>query len=403
LNLVGGLHSQGSAMVVKSLNRQGGLPTRNFKESVFDGAESISGRKMTDTILVGRGSCYACPVHCKRKVSLSEPYQVDPIYGGPEYETLAALGSNCGIDDLAAIAKGNELCNAYGLDTISTGAAIAFAMECFENSVLNKEDTDGLELVFGDASAMLKLIDMITNRRGIGDVLADGVARAAARIGKGAEAFALHVKKQEIPMHEPRYKQGLGIGYAVSSKGADHTISIHDSAYVNEGSGLEEFKALGILSPLSLDNLGSAKVRMVVYDGYWKNFLDCVLLCNYIPFDYHQVEELVQAVTGWNCTVWELMKIGERCLAMTRAFNIREGFDKDDDSLPHRFLGPLPSGPMEGVSINRDKFLQARDMYYSMMGWDEIRGAPALGKLQELDIEWVYNYIGGINGDKSCS
>ena len=399
LSLAEGLHSHGTGKFVTYLNKQGGLPTRNFQQSTFEDADKISGQVMTETILVGRGSCYACPIHCKREVSATEPHYIDRVYGGPEYETLAALGSNCGINDLKAIAKGNELCNAYGLDTISTGAAIAFAMECFENGIIDEKDTGGLKLNFGSASVMLSLIDMIASRKELGDILADGVARAASKIGRGSDKFALNVKGQEIPMHEPRFKQGLGIGYAISAKGADHTFSLHDNIYSSEGPGLDDFKALGILEPLALDNLSTAKVRMAIYNNYWHHFLDCLLLCNFVPFNYHQVEEMVNAVSGWNSTVWELMKVGERCMAMTRIFNIRECLSEKDDSLPQRFFDPLPSGPREGVRIDKNKFLQAREMHYSMMAWDKESGIPSLGKLQELDIEWAFDYLGGKNGD----
>ncbi len=395
LSLAGALRAQGSASNVRSLNRRGGLPTRNFQDSYFEGADEISGRAMVETILVGRKSCFACPIHCKREVAISEPYKVDAVYGGPEYETIAALGSNCGISDLKAIAKGNELCNAYGLDTISTGAAIAFAMECFERGIINEKDTGGIELKFGNANAMLRFIDLIARQEGLGAILSQGVARASREIGKGSEEFAMHVKGQEIPMHEPRYKQGLGIGYGISPKGADHTLSIHDSVYTCESPEFDDFKSLGILEPLALEDLGPAKVRMAVYNSYWQNLLDCLLLCNYMPFNYHQVEELVNAVTGWNSTVWELMKVGERCQNLTRVFNIREGLRKEDDRLPKRFFTPLSSGPIKGKKIDSDSFLQATEIYYSMMGWDKATGIPTLGKLQELDIGWVSDYSGG--------
>jgi aldehyde:ferredoxin oxidoreductase len=200
-------------------------------------------------------------------------------------------------------------------------------------------------------------------------------------------------------MHEPRFKQGLGIGYGVSPKGADHTFSIHDNVYTSESPGLEDFKALGILEPLALEDLGPAKVRMTVYNSYWQHLLDCLLLCNYMPFNYHQVEELVDAVTGWNSTMWELMKVGERCQNLTRVFNIREGLRKEDDHLPKRFFTPISSGPIKGTRINRNNFLQARETYYSMMGWEKTSGVPTLGKLQELDIGWVSDYLGGRIGD----
>jgi len=369
-----------------ALNAAGGLPTRNFHQGVFDGADKISGEALKNSILIGRRGCYACPIRCKPEVAVAEPYNVDPIYGGPEYETLASLGSNCGIDNLEAIAKGNELCNAYGLDTISTGANIAFAMECFEQGILTKKDSSGLKLNFGNAQAMVQLIEMIANKEGIGELLADGVARAASVIGKGAENFALHIKGQEIPMHEPRFKPGMGVGYTISPTGADHCHNIHDSLYTRRVSGA--LKALGILEPLPGQDLSPAKVRMLVSGSLWQHTLNCLVFCNFVPLSPEQIADLVAGITGWDTSIWELMKVGERCVNMARAFNIRQGMTKDDDYLPHRCFTPFTAGPLTGVSIDRRELDQAIDTYYAMVGWDE-NGAPTLAKLQELGIEWV--------------
>lgn len=391
---MGRFHDLGTAGGVTGLDRAGGLPTRNFQQNTFEGAAKISGRAMKETILFGCGHCYdACPMRCKRIIALEEPYEINPIYGGPEYETVASLGSNCGIDDLRAIAKGHELCNAYGLDTISTGMSIAFAMECFERGILSERDTDGLELRFGTAEAMLKMVELIAYREGIGDLLAEGTAKAAQVIGKGAEKYALHVKGQPIPMHEPRYKQGMGLGYAMSPTGADHRHNMHDSMFTAPGSSLEEVKALGILEPLPLTDLSPAKVRMLTYYLYWQHLVDCLGFCYFIPFDHNQVVDLVRAVTGWNTSLWELMKVGERCVAMTRAFNIRHGFGPEDDTLPKRFFTPFSSGPLQGVGIDEQKFCQAKETFYSMVGWDNVRGAPTKGKLQELGIDWVADLL----------
>ncbi|MCD6539051.1 aldehyde ferredoxin oxidoreductase, partial [Candidatus Bathyarchaeota archaeon] len=163
----------------------GNLPTRNFRDGLFPNPEAISAQTIRDTILIRMDSCYACPIRCKKVVKVDEPWKVDPEYGGPEYETLAALGSNCGIDNLKAICKANELCQKYTIDTIGAGATIAFAMECYENGILTKEDTGGLDLSFGNAEAMVKLVEMIGRREGIGDLLAEGTRRAAERIGRG--------------------------------------------------------------------------------------------------------------------------------------------------------------------------------------------------------------------------
>ena len=381
-----GLSESGTAGGLTGLSTTGGLPTRNFQQGMFNGADKISGAAINENILVGRGGCYACPIRCKPKVAVGEPYNVDPIYGGPEYETLASLGSNCGIDNLEAIAKGNELCGAYGLDTISTGASIAFAMECFEHGILTEKDTDGLKLYFGNVQAMVQLIAMIAKRKGIGEVLADGVTRAARVFGRGAEAFALHIKGQELPMHEPRFKPGMGVGYTVSPTGADHCHNMHDSLYVKQVAG--ELKALGIFEPLPCQDLSSAKVRMLVYGSLWRHALNCLVLCYFIPLSTRQIINLVESITGWELSLWELMKVGERCVAMTRAFNIREGMTKADDYLPHRFFTPFTSGPLEGISVDKGDLDRAIDTYYAMIGWDK-KGVPTLAKLQELGIEWV--------------
>ncbi|MBI4286116.1 MAG: aldehyde ferredoxin oxidoreductase family protein [Chloroflexi bacterium] len=364
----------------------GGLPTRNFQSSNFEGAAKIAGETMKDTILVGHRSCYGCAIRCKPEVAVGEPYHVDPINGGPEYETIAALGSSCGIDNLEAIAKANELCTMNGLDTISTGNTIAFAMECFERGILTPEDTGGLELNFGNAGAMVQMVEMIARRQGLGGILAEGVARSARTFGKGAEDFANHIKGQELPMHEPRYKQGMGVGYAIAPTGAEHCNNIHDDSYTRRIVG--ELASLGVFEPLPAQELSPAKVRMTLYASLWRHLLNCLVYCIFVPLSPSKTAELVEAITGWDTSVFELMKVAERCTNMGRVFNLREGKTREDDYLPRRFFTPLPNEPLRGVSVDRTKLDEAIAAYYGMAGWDE-NGVPTLGKLQELDIAWV--------------
>ncbi len=389
MELNGGMHTDGTDGGLITLSLTGGLPTRNFQDGTFEQAEDITGATMTKTILTGRDTCYACAVVCKRVVKTGPPYNVSEAYGGPEYETCAALGSCCGIGDLAAVAKGNERCNALGLDTISTGTVIAFAMECYEKGLLTKEDTGGLELRFGNIDAMLKTIDLIGARQGIGDMLAEGVARAAKRIGKGADQFAMHVKGQELPMHEPRIKHGLGVGYSVSPTGADHCHNLHDVSFAVEGSPmLEAEKSLGILEPLPFDDLGTDKLRLFTYHVNWQSFMNCVGLCYFPAWRQLRTAELVRAVTGWNSSVYELMKVGERMNALCRAFNIREGFSAADDTLPERFFHPLQTQKPTTAPLDRQEWEQAKLSYYHMMGWDD-NGVPTNDKLAELSLRWV--------------
>jgi len=210
------LYDKGTLGLVAGLNAGGILPTRNFLEGAFEQVDQIKWDVYEKELLTARGSCYACSVRCKREVALDDRYQISPAYGGPEYETVAGFTSNCGIDDLQAAAKANELCNRYTLDSISTSATVAFAMECFEHDLIGLEETGGIELRFGNADAMLQMVEMIAHRQGFGNLLAEGSEHAANIIGGEARYFAMHVKGQELAMHEPRGKVNVGLGYAVS-------------------------------------------------------------------------------------------------------------------------------------------------------------------------------------------
>jgi len=389
----GTLGEVGTARGVMPLNADGILPTRNFTSGSFEKAEDICGETMRDTILVGRGTCYACAVRCKREVKVDEPYGVDPVYGGPEYETIAALGSLCGIGDLKALALANQICGAYTIDTISTGTTIAFAMECFEKGIITKKDTGGIELKFGNVEAMLQMVEQIGKREGFGNLLAEGVKIAAEKIGKDAQEFAMHVKGLPLPLHEPRGKTGVGLGYALSPTGADHLEIPHDPFFESEA-GLKGILPLGIIEPLSAYDLSSRKVRMFMYLQQLYNLFNSIGLCIFTanpfgPLSINNVVDYTNAVTGWDTSLWELMKVGERHSNMSRIFNLREGFTSKDDCLPDRFFQSLEGGTLKGKKIYFQEFQQAVKTYYQMMGWDE-NGFPLKGKLEELELEWAY-------------
>jgi aldehyde:ferredoxin oxidoreductase len=224
----GTMHQYGTGVGIDAGVVSGNLPIRNFRDGEFPGAGKLSAETFMEEIGIGMDACFACAMRCKKVVDAQEPYDLDPDYGGPEYESFGALGSCCGVDDIIAVSKATELCNSHSLDTISCGVTISFAMECFENGLLTLDDTGGIDLRFGNADAVVKMVDMIGRREGIGDLLAEGTKRAAEKLGKGAEQYAVQTKGQEYPMHEPRYKRGLAIGYAVSPTGADHCHSLHD-------------------------------------------------------------------------------------------------------------------------------------------------------------------------------
>jgi aldehyde:ferredoxin oxidoreductase len=383
------LHKMGTSNLIIPLNNQGILPTHNFRTGFFEGAEKISGEQMVATILKGEKSCYACSVRCKREVEVSSgPYATSEKYkyGGPEYETLGALGSLLCIDDLDAISKGNELCNRYTLDTISTGVAIGFAMECYEKGLLTRTDTEGIEFTFGNPDAMVKGIEWIALRRpGLGNLLADGVKIAATKLGRGSEKFALHIKGQELPLHDPRGKIGVGMSFAISPTGADHVRAPHDTPFQAPGPMMGRISPLGLLEPVPARELGPRKARNFTYLHFVWSLYESLGVCNFVAgpvwaLTLPKLVEVVQAVTGWETSLWELMKVGERSVTMARVFNLREGFGRKDDTLPDRLFEPLESGALQGLGIDRREFDDLLTLYYEAMGWDPGDGVPTGGE-----------------------
>ena len=395
LDLVAALHDVGTSGGVQILSDAGALPTWNFQAGHFDGSEEIDGIVMRDTILVGRGTCAACAVRCKREVQLSEPYDVDPRYGGPEYESLAALGSCLGVDDLHAAAKANELCAAYGLDTISTGVTIAFALECFDRGLIDVSDTGGHQLRWGDGGLVVQLVEEIAKREGFGDLLAEGSARLAAKIGAGAEAYTVTVKGQELPMHEPRAKHGLGVGYALSPTGADHMHNFNDPMFVGEGRWLDSLRAFDpSLQPIEAMVLNEEKMRMYYYQTHYRHFFDCAVLCMFMPYSPEQILTLVNGATGWDMDLDEMQAVGRRSVNLARVFNAREGFSASDDTLPGRFFGPFDKGEArETRPVDKGEFEEAKRLYYRMMGWNEETGIPTRDALAESRIEWAADFL----------
>ena len=387
-----GMHLYGTSRIVGGLSDSGILPTRNFHDGEFEHAEDISGQKMAETILKKCGTCFACLVACKREVE-DEETGLDPKYGGPEYETVAANGSLCCIGDLKKVAMANQLLNQYVIDTISAGVTIAFAMECYENGILTKEDTDGLELNFGNADAALELIKKIGKREEIGDLLAEGTKRAAEKIGKGAEKYALHVKGQELPMHEPRGKTSLALAYSTSATGADHMEAPHDPAFVNFNPKGHSLGELGLIAPLDPLDLDYKKVRAYYYSQLAFTAYNSVGQCDFAAtplgtLRFSKMIDYINAVTGWDMSFWEFLKVGERANAMYRIFNYREGLTKDDDTLPERIFQGLENGVLEGEKIDKDEFAEALALFYEMSGWDE-NGYPKKSKLYELGLDWL--------------
>lgn len=387
-------YNYGTSGGLEPLNASGRLPTKAFQKSTFEGAQKISGETMAKTILVGRATCPACPTCHYRVVAVKEnaPYEVDPDYGGPEYETCAAFGSLLMNDNLVAIAKANELCNKYTLDTISTGISIAFAIECYEKGVISKKDTGGLDLSWGNYDAVIQLIHNIARREGIGDILADGVKKASAKIGGGSEKWALHVKGQELPMHEPRGKKGLGLSFATSPRGACHLQAMHDDDFadgqITPEIGIDEsFK--DVLGFSYVTYAGKEKAHLVKITEDLISLYDSLIVCFFTVhpcgISINTLVDLTRSVTGWDVEPKELMKVGERASNLCRVFNVREGITRKDDALPERLMEPLPEGPFKGETIPLDQML---NNYYEYRGWDEM-GIPTKTTLRELGLEFA--------------
>jgi len=383
------MHDLGTPGGIMDLQQAGQLPTRNFQDGQFAGAEKICGEALRDTLLVDRGGCFACPVNCKRVVKVDDDdYQVEPEYGGPEYETIGAFGSNCGVDDLRAVSKANELCNAYGLDTIGCGMSVSFAMECYEKGILTKADTGGLELNFGNAKAMVEMTRQICEREGLGDLLAEGPTRAAQEIGKGSAAYVLDVKMQPFPMHEARTRHGQALGYAVSPTGADHMHNFWDAGQAREPVG-EDLQSLGVYTSVPQTVLNADKVRAYTKSTNWRWLANHLGQCMFISWSREQLVELIGAITGWKVSAYELMKTCERGVTLARLFNLREGLTRADDVLPPRMQEPHVSGTLNEVPVTPEALEEAKSLFYGMMNWDPQTGVPTAACLADLDIAWA--------------
>ncbi len=374
-------------------NDIGNLPVRNYSDGFFEEVKNITADAVRDQVRVAMEGCTACSIKCKKVVAFDEPYKVDARLGGPEYESLGSLGSMCGVGDLKAICKANELCNNYSLDTISAGAVVAFAMECFENEILTTKDTGGLELRFGNGDAMIKTIELIAKREGIGAVLAEGSKKAGEQIGRGAEELAMHVKGLELPMHEPRLKQGLGLVYSVEAHGADHCAGLHDTGVYQEGPGMETMRTLGQFDPLPVNDLSAQKVAMEKAHHVSRLFYDSLGCCSMPPWKMNDLVDIVRAVTGWDFTAIEAMGIGERTATLSRVYNVREGFTAADDHLPKRFFSPTPRGGLKSTAIDPEAMQNAIHTFYFLMGWDKETGVPTPEKLGELGVSWAAEYL----------
>lgn len=404
----------GTADTVMGNHGSGGLPTRNWDAGVMEMAPQISGERLYDELLrgaeagaqdkLGRDTCYACIVRCKRVVESEwKGIPLVPEYGGPEYETIATFGSYCGVDDLHAVTYANQLCNEYGVDTISCGATLSWAMECYEQGVLSKEELDGIELHYGNAEGMIAILEKTLKREGIGDVLAMGSAKAADHLGKGHD-YLLTIKGQELPAHMPHVKRSLGLIYAVNPFGADHQSSEHDPMYhpkVYEGKpeapGSKRFlEPIGLTRPQAPKVLNAEKVEFALKTQYNYSSADTISVCQFVYgpgwqlYGPQDMAELMSAATGWDVSVDEIQEIGRRRLNLMRAYNAREGLTRDQDTLPKKlFRKALSGGRSDGIIMEEAELNAGMDMYFEQAGWDVATGIPTRATLEDAGLAWV--------------
>ncbi|MBE0609868.1 MAG: aldehyde ferredoxin oxidoreductase family protein [Dehalococcoidia bacterium] len=357
-----GFHEYGTGGAMQGKSLDGGIPTLNYRLGTFEGTDKVDAIAIKEEVRIDMGACFACSVRCKKVVQIEmreedagvtrkgvkvavDPkhrYRVDPKYGGPEYESLASLGTNLGVDDIVAVCKSNEICNMMGMDTISAGSTVAWAMEAYEKGVLTPEDTDGVKLEFRDGDAVVQMLQMIARREGIGDLLAEGSQRAAAKIGQGSEDYLTTVKGMEMAMHDPRHMAGMRASYLLAPTGGDHMRQTGDKNGLRNQVGM----------------------------------------CHFLAYDDDQTAQILNAVTGWGVDAAEMVATAHRGLTLARLFNMREGMTRADDRLPKRFSEDLP----------KHKGLAAEDLekivtdYYVEQGWDPATGAPTRETVRALGI-----------------
>ena len=389
--LAAGLEGYGTNLVLDMVNVVGGLPTRNWQTGVCEYAEDVNGEALSEKVLVGTVGCFACPIKCGRNTEIKKGPYAGQKGEGPEYETVVVFGPMCDNSDMETITMANYLCNDYGMDTISCGSTISFTMECFEKGILTKEKTEGLEINFGDSEVIIDLVHKIAKREGVGDLLAEGTRIMSQRLGQGSERFAMQVKGLELPAYDSRAAKITGLAFATANRGGDHI-----TGYVQGPTFLASpflvIEDSEIQDPL-VENPDETRVVKELEDVL--TTFDALGSCKFMGMgsDAEEITDIIKAVTGWEFGVADLRKAGERIYNLERAFNVREGMTRADDTLPKRLLeDPLPEGPAEGHVNNLEALL---DPYYEFRGWDKTTGKPTPEKLRELGLEDVINQIHG--------
>ena len=366
----------GTPQNVLVLNEQGALPTKNFQYTTFEHAEAISGETLKQQFLRKVIACNACAIGCDHIVQVNDgPY--DGAVTGLDYESLFALGSCCGVGDLRPVIKAAELCDDLGMDTMSAGVTIAFAMECFEKGLITLKDTDGIDLSFGNGDAVVQMVKKIAFREGLGDLLAEGTKRAAETIGKGSEHFAMHIKGLEIPGYSLRSLNTAALGFSVSVRGGCHQ---RNAGYSPDLKGtVDRFKG------------DAERGKLLIGTENLYSVLDSIILCKFIrgSISPEEIATLYTLTTGIHMSEVELLLAGERITNLEKAYNLREGATRAEDYPPPRvFEDPIPDGVGQGHYVLKKEYETMLDGYYAVRGWTR-EGIPTKAKLTELGLEDV--------------
>jgi len=369
------LREMGSSGGSDYFNYLGEMPVRYFSRSGFESIDKVSGATMAETILSGVSTCHACVIACGRKVILPDGDYQRGESKGPEYETIVGFGPNLEISDLAAITHLGQLCDSLGVDSISMSNTIGLAFMMYQESVITTKDTDGLELKWGDAHVVEKLIHLAVTREGFGELLARGSKALAKHFG--VEEMAVQVNGLEVAYHDPRGATGMGLVYATSPRGACHNQS--DYFMVEIGNSMSE---IGVEM---MDRAASeGKALSVARHQWWRTLNNSLVMCVFANVPFNTARELVNAATGFDYSAEEFLRCGERGWALKRAINNRLGITAKNDALPRALLTPLSEGGAAGVVINLPTMLKE---YYEVQGWDAATGKPTRSTLERLGLK----------------
>jgi len=363
--------TDGTPILVDMSQNAGILPTKNWSTGEFEHSQGINSDAIKTRVLVRKKACFDCAIACGSWSKVSKGAFKGASTEGPEYETLGLCGSNCGVKDVEAVVKFAEDCDKLGLDSMSAGSVVAFAMDAFEKGILTKKDTGGLDLRFGNQDAYSKMPSMIAHREHIGKILADGTRRAAKVIGRGTEKLTMEVKGVEFPAYDPRGSYGMALAYATSDRGADHNRAwpVAQDAY---GSG----------NPFTPDG----KAAICVEDQTRTSVKWSFIFCDFYAVNFPNMAKYYTSVTGVPSSEQDLRVIGKRVWNLVRAFNVREGFSRKDDTLPERLeKEPLPAGKPKGHVVSRADFEKMLSEYYELWGWDD-QGRPTKKVLDEAGL-----------------